>query len=285
MQILKKLVQLPKTRLVRLAAVALQTASLLTLGLVATPQVAQAQITNWQGSGGKNVTMVDRNYSYHVWTSNGFSGSGYVQSKTNENQCYMSWNTVSGGWQGTKGYFSSQGQMWYPRISQMSLASGRGVASFSQSTTVQSGSASSQIWTGVMGWFINSGTYPKVEYYIVENLDRGPLAISSSAKVGSAVIDGAAYDLYTKMVSPAGSTPWRQWWSVRRSGRTTGAVNYVKHFKAWQGVTVAGVSSLSNTSTNKLPDLSLSHVMLGAESNGTCKASIWWATSSITKPY
>ncbi len=285
MQMLKKLVQLPKTGLARLAAVALQTAALLTLGLVAAPQGAQAQIINWQGSGGKNVTMVDRNYSYHVWTSNGFSGSGYVQSQTNDNQCYMSWNAVSGGWQGTKGYFSYLGQMWYPSISLMSLASGRGVASFSQSTFVHSASASSQIWTGVMGWFINSSTYPKVEYYIVENLDRGPLAISSSARVGSAVIDGAAYDLYTALVSPAGQTPWRQWWSVRRSGRTTGAVNYVKHFKAWQGVTVAGVSSLINTSTNKLPDLVLSHVMLGAESSGASRASIYWSTSSITKPY
>jgi endo-1,4-beta-xylanase len=253
-----------------------KTAAFLTVCLVATAQVSQAQTTYYRNSPGQ-ATVTERNYSYSTWASSSFIGSGYIQSNANEETAYAYWKYSSGGFQVAKGLRAipdGPDQLWYARPSQMVYTDGKGVATFAKTLNPRNVPAGSQIWTGVQGWLEG------VEFYIVENLDRGGLPVPSSSNVGSVTIDGAVYDLYTRPYQT-----WRQWWSVRRVKRDSGSVNYVKHLKAWQGISVSGVTNLVNNASIKLPDSSLLSVSLGVETYGPSEASIWWSTSSITKPY
>ncbi|MBC7806330.1 MAG: glycoside hydrolase family 11 protein [Akkermansiaceae bacterium] len=263
-------------RLAKVATLGFKTGAFLSVGLVATAQVSQAQTVYYRNSGGQ-ATTTERDYSYSTWATSSFIGSGYIQSEANQNQAYAYWKYTRGGFQVAKGLRAipeGPDQLWYVSVNDMVYTDGKGIATFDQRLNVRSIAPGAQIWTGVQGWLQG------IEYYVVENLDRGALGIPESAKVGSVTIDGAAYDLYTRPYNT-----WRQWWSVRRVKRTSGTVNYVKHFKAWQGVTVPGVTNLVNNAATKLPNLSLLSVSLGVETYGPSEASIWWQTSSITKPY
>lgn len=244
--------------------------------LIATSSASQAQTTYYRNSPGQSTTT-ERNYSYSTWASSSFIGSGYIQSNADEETAYAYWKYSSGGFQCAKGLRAipeGPDQLWYARPSQMVYTNGKGTATFSKSLNPRNVPSGSQIWSGVLGWLEG------IEFYIVESLDRGGLPLPASTKVGSVTIDGSVYDLYTRPYQT-----WRQWWSVRRGNRDSGTVNYVKHFKAWQGISVTGMSGLVNSASIKLPDVSLLHVTLGVETYGPSEASIYWATSSITKPY
>jgi endo-1,4-beta-xylanase len=267
-------------KIAKAAALGLQTAAILSVCVVATAQVSQAQSVRYNRSSPGQSSTTERDYTYSTWASSTFVGWGYVESKPNQEQVFMMWNYSQGGFQGSKGLRAvapgdpTPDQLYHESISRLQYTNGKGEARFNYTLNVDSAPSGSQIWTGVQGWVQG------VEYYIVENLDRGSLPVADSTKVGSVTIDGAAYDLYTRPYQT-----WRQWWSVRRVKRTSGTVNYVKHFKAWQGLTVPGVTNLVNNATTKLPDVSLLSVSLGVETYGPSAARLWWDLSTVTKPY
>lgn len=273
-------VRAPLTKFAVAAAIGLQTAALLSVCLVATTQVSQAQSVRYNRSSGGQESVTERDYTYSTWATSNFIGWGYIESKPNQNQVFTMWNYSRGGFQSSKGLRAvapgdpTPDQLYHESISKLLYTNGKGIATFNYTLNVDSIAAGSQIWTGVQGWVQG------VEYYIVENLDRGSLGIPESAKVGSVTIDGDVYDLYTRPYNT-----WRQWWSVRRVKRTSGTVNYVKHFKAWQGLTVPGITNLVNNATTKLPDVSLLSVSLGVETYGPSAARQWWEVSTVTKPY
>jgi endo-1,4-beta-xylanase len=88
-------------------------------------------------------------------------------------------------------------------------------------------------YLSVYGWTQN----PLVEFYIVEK--RGSYNPGSAGtKKGQVTVDGSVYDIYqatrTNQPSIEGNKTFQQYFSVRRTQRTSGTISVSEHFKAWE---------------------------------------------------
>jgi endo-1,4-beta-xylanase len=82
-------------------------------------------------------------------------------------------------------------------------------------------------YLSVYGWFKD----PIVEYYIVESWgDYRPPNVSS---LGSFSTDGGTYEIYS-VQHTTGIDPYKTYYSVRTSKRTSGTVTIANHFEAWE---------------------------------------------------
>jgi endo-1,4-beta-xylanase len=87
-------------------------------------------------------------------------------------------------------------------------------------------------YLAVYGWTRS----PLIEYYIVENF--GSYDPSSNAqRKGQVTLDGSVYDIAqstrTNQPSIDGTQTFQQFWSVRKSKRSSGTVDVGAHFRAW----------------------------------------------------
>lgn len=105
-----------------------------------------------------------------------------------------------------------------------------------QFAEIKSGTGGGFSYIGIYGF----STDPCVEFYIVDDSYAAmPIKPYSTASKGTVTIDGAPYDLYSgSMTSTADSScrgsPWRLFYSVRRTARTCGQISLTQHFEAWK---------------------------------------------------
>jgi hypothetical protein len=161
---------------------------------------------------------------YSVWSN---TGTGNITT--------YSTPAFSASWSGSGDFLASLGLKW--NGTQTYDALGTITAQFSDKKT---GSAGGYSYIGVYGWSQN----PCIEFYIIDD-SYGALPFnpgSGSTNMGTAVIDGGTYNLYTHPTSGTGgslctSAPssWTQFYSIRQTARTCGQISITSHFNAWAG--------------------------------------------------
>jgi endo-1,4-beta-xylanase len=178
-------------------------------------------------AGTASQTGWNNGYYYSFWTDNG----GTVNYWNSANGGYgTSWSNC-GNFVGGKGWYVTIRTTFPPKHSSSHKHRNPG----SNTRTINfSGtfSPSGNAYLTVYGWTTN----PLVEYYIVENYgtyDPG----SDGTNLGTFYSDGAYYKLVkkTRVNQPSieGTSTFNQYWSVRQSKRSSGAVTFGNHVYAW----------------------------------------------------
>lgn len=93
-------------------------------------------------------------------------------------------------------------------------------------------------YLGVHGWMVDTSN-PYIEFYIVDSW--GTWQPPGLTVKGTVIIDGAQYDIYKTVISrpdavavAASIVGLDQYWSVRKTKRTSGTISISEHFAQWE---------------------------------------------------
>jgi hypothetical protein len=139
----------------------------------------------------------------------------------------------SAAWANSGDFLARLGLQWKDNMTYDQF--GTITAQFAEKKTGTGGNYS---YIGIYGWSIN----PCIEFYIVEDsYNKMPVNPGSTTNMGTAMIDGGTYTLYTRPTSGTGGSKcsgvsnWTQFYSVRQTARTCGQISISQHFAAWAG--------------------------------------------------
>nr|CDS82519.1 glycoside hydrolase family 11 enzyme [uncultured eukaryote] len=174
-------------------------------GVLGAPRPGELLLT--ERSGTASSTGTNNGYYYSFWTD---GGAAVTYTNKGAGEYSVTWSG-SGNFVGGKG--------WNPGAAR--------AISFSGSYSPDGNS-----YLSVYGWTEN----PLIEYYIVE--DFGTYNPSTGATVkGTVTSDGGVYDILettrTNEPSILGTSTFQQYWSVRRTKRSSGTVTTSNHFNQW----------------------------------------------------
>lgn len=164
-----------------------------------------------------NETGTHDGYDYEFWKDSGGYGSMTLNSG----------GTFSCQWNNINNILFRKGR----RFNQTQTHQQIGNISVSYSADYQPNGNS---YLCVYGWTVE----PLVEYYIVDSWGdwRPPGATSK----GTISVDGGIYDIYetTRNSQPSiiGTATFQQYWSVRRTRRTSGTISVSEHFNKWESM-------------------------------------------------
>nr|2F6B_A Chain A, Family 11 Xylanase [Bacillus]2F6B_B Chain B, Family 11 Xylanase [Bacillus] len=164
-----------------------------------------------------NSTGNHDGYDYEFWKDSGGSGTMILNSG----------GTFSASWNNVNNILFRKGKKFnetqtHQQVGNMSINYG---ANFQPN-----GNA----YLCVYGWTVD----PLVEYYIVDSW--GNWRPPGATPKGTITVDGGTYDIYETLrvnqPSIKGIATFKQYWSVRRSKRTSGTISVSNHFRAWENL-------------------------------------------------
>ncbi|UOQ50628.1 glycoside hydrolase family 11 protein [Gracilibacillus caseinilyticus] len=164
-----------------------------------------------------NDTGTHDGYDYEFWKDSGGSGSMTLNSG----------GAFSAEWSNINNILFRKGK----KFDQTQTHQQIGNISINYGATYQPNGNS---YLCVYGWTVD----PLVEYYIVDSW--GDWRPPGATAKGTITVDGGTYDIYettrTNQPSIEGTATFQQYWSVRRTKRTSGTISVSEHFKKWESL-------------------------------------------------
>jgi hypothetical protein len=165
-------------------------------------------------------------------TADGLSWSLWANGSGGSITTFTNALAFSAAWANSGDFLARVGMQWGTGKAYTSL--GTVTAQF---TETKSGTGGGYSYIGIYGWSVN----PCIEWYIVDDsYNRMPVNPGSTTNMGTAMIDGGTYTLYTRPTTGTGGnrcgssvTNWTQFYSVRQTARTCGQISITDHFNAW----------------------------------------------------
>lgn len=175
-------------------------------------------------SGTERFAGKEGSYNYELWNQYG-QGTGCMTLGTG--------GSFSGHWSGIQNYLARRGFSYNETQTHSQI----GTFSTTYNCSYNPNSSSGNSYLAVYGWTSD----PLIEYYIIEDWRNWiPSMAQGTQSLGTLSIDGGIYDIYVadriNQPSIKGDTTFKQYFSIRRTKRSSGTISISEHFKKWESL-------------------------------------------------